>query len=92
MTVSRALRCGPIQSGAHALTVIRTDLPPDQLPQTNVPAVNTTDDRLEVVGFHSATEGGGFSVETQLEPGAYVLICNVGSHYARGMRTGFDVT
>ena len=79
-----------LKSGEHALSVLRTDLPPDKLPTTPTPAVDVTDERIEVVGFH-AVSGSDFTIETQLEPGAYVLVCNIGGHYVRGMRAGFEV-
>ncbi|MDQ3963230.1 MAG: hypothetical protein M3277_04850 [Actinomycetota bacterium] len=81
-----------VESGLHALTVIRTDLPPDQLPTTDGTSfVAITDEQIEVMGFHQASENN-FSLETQLDTGSYVLICNVGGHYTSGMRTAFDVS
>ena len=81
-----------VESGLHALTVIRTDLPADQLPTTDGTSfVDITDERIEVMGFHEESENN-FSLETQLDTGSYVLICNLGAHYASGMWTAFEVS
>lgn len=79
-----------VESGYHALTVLRTDLPPDQL-LTDVPdAVDVTDDRIEVVAWNPDPKKDPI-LETQLDSGAYVLVCNLGGHYARGMWAAFEV-
>lgn len=81
-----------VKNDLHALTVLRTDLPPDQLPTFGAANVDINDERVELVGYGGPWgAGAGESVEAQLEPGAYALICNLGGHYARGMWTGFEV-
>lgn len=80
-----------VEAGSHALTVMRTDLPPNDLPRDGPDVVDITDESVEVIGWHGDSDTG-FSLETELDPGSYVLICNLGGHYARGMRTGFEVT
>ncbi len=75
----------------HALTVLRTDLPPDGLPISEELQADTVDDRIEVV-YSEAGTSEGHSVEIELRSGSYLLICNVADHYSLGMRTGFEVT
>ena len=84
-----------VEDDAHALSVLRTDLPPDQLPTFGAANVDINDERVELVAYEGpwgeTGSGSRVRVEVQLEPGAYALICNLGGHYARGMRTGFEV-
>lgn len=75
----------------HNLLVVKTDLAPDALP---VDAGNNTVDesQLDVV-FNTNTLDAGDEEErvVTLEPGAYVLLCNVPTHYQTGMRVGLRV-
>lgn len=76
---------------AHELVVVRTDLPPDLLPVVGG-VVDPTDPRVMVVAATEAIGPGassGFGAE--LDPGSYVLICNLPAHYQAGMRTAFTV-
>jgi hypothetical protein len=77
-------------TGNHGLTVLRTDLPPGDLPTLGPVAVDVTDERIEVITTEGA-RGGTRSLEADLDPGSYALICNQGGHYVRGMWTGFRV-
>ena len=74
----------------HELVIIRTDLAPDALPvvgsQVDESAVQVID---EIPPFAPGTQQ---TASTNLATGAYVLICNVPTHYQAGMRTGFTVT
>ena len=81
-----------VKDDAHALSVLRTDLPPDQLPTFGAANVDINDERVELVAYEGPWGSNSrVSVEAQLDPGAYALICNLGGHYARGMWTGFEV-
>lgn len=84
----------------HELVVIKTDTAPDALPTDDDGAVVEDDIDGEVIG-----EVEGFNEDSchgvfDLDPGAYVLICNlveiedgeVEAHYSKGMRIAFDVT
>jgi uncharacterized cupredoxin-like copper-binding protein len=80
-----------VEAGIHALTVLRTELPPGQLPTRDDGAyVNTIDDRIEVIAWEAASDRK-HTMDAELGPGAYVLICNLERHYTAGMWTGFKV-
>jgi uncharacterized cupredoxin-like copper-binding protein len=80
-------------SAVHDLVVIKTDVPPDQLPiDPSILAVDTDAAGLERIA-RSESLGVGESqlLTAPLQAGSYVLICNVQTHYAEGMHTGFTV-
>lgn len=79
-----------VKTGVHVFSVYRTDLPADQLPTPNGYSVDVTDERIEVVATDAPSRRDR-SVDLQLEPGAYVLVCNLADHYTRGMYAGFEV-
>lgn len=72
----------------HDLVVLKTDLPQDKLPQ------DTAQQKVIETG-----KAGSVNVEAQrsaaltvtLEPGSYVLICNVAGHYQLGMHVALKV-
>jgi uncharacterized cupredoxin-like copper-binding protein len=76
----------------HELVIIRTDLAPGALPvvgsqvDENGAGVQVID---EISPFAPGTQQ---TASANLASGAYVLICNVPTHYQAGMRTGFTVT
>ena len=81
----------------HELVVIRTDLAPDDLPVEDglVP-----EDEVDIVGeIEPFSPDSQASMVLDLEPGNYVLICNIAevedgeleSHYEEGMFTAFSV-
>jgi len=82
----------------HNLVVIRSDLAPNQLPRLG-DGLGVDETKVEVVGntpFLFASQNGFIDVE--LEPGNYVLVCNVNplgidfsAHYEDGMFAGFSV-
>ena len=73
----------------HELVVVKTDLAADQLP---VDGAEVDESQLEVVVRISDIAAGQSIAETaDLEPGSYVLICNVPGHYALGMTAGFTL-
>lgn len=83
----------------HELVVIRTDLAPDALP---VVEGKVDEEQVDVIGeIEEFAPGQTESATFDLEPGNYVLICNITevgengeieSHYQLGMRTAFEVT
>jgi hypothetical protein len=82
----------------HELVVIRSDEAPDQLPvQRGAVPEEEVDFIGELEQFPSGDQASGVF---QLDPGNYVLICNLveeeedgtlESHYEQGMRTPFTV-
>ncbi len=67
----------------HELTIIQTDMAPDRLPTVNG-QVDTGP--LNVLGStEDLAAGRSATLTVQLEPGPYVLVCNIAGHYALGM-------
>lgn len=86
----------------HELVIYRTDLAPDKLPLN---ADNEVDlDEAALAGEavyvtpvrgdpdHRIREERGVDYTLDLEPGAYVLLCNLAGHYAAGQYIAFTVT
>jgi hypothetical protein len=86
----------------HELVVIKSDLDMGALPVDDDGMVVEGGDGITLIGeVEDVAVGAVDEVALDLEPGAYVLICNIlqtepdGSleaHYAMGMRTAFEVT
>ncbi len=74
----------------HALTVLRTDLPPDGLPTNSFGQALTLNDDIEII-YSESLSSTSHRAEVELSPDSYLLICNIGDHYGRGMYTGFTV-
>lgn len=81
----------------HEFVVIRSDLAPDALP---VEEGRVPEDEVELLDeIEPFAVGSTGSLTLDLEPGNYVLICNIAetedgeleSHYELGMRTAFVV-
>ncbi len=84
---------------SHELVIIKTDLPPNQLPTREDGSVD--EGGLEVIGRVRAVAPGAFErVTVTLAPGQYALICNIAdaqggelrSYYQLGMHTAFIVS
>ncbi len=89
----------------HELVIIKTDLAPDALPTNEDGTVNEDAEGIEVIDEIEEFEAGGSeSLTVTLEPGKYVLICNIGpsseeeaghmeheAHYKEGMHAAFTV-
>jgi uncharacterized cupredoxin-like copper-binding protein len=75
----------------HDFYVIKTDLPPAELPvdsatfQVRVSELNVVKFQPPIASSTSA------QVTVDLAAGHYVLICNIASHYQAGSRTAFTV-
>jgi hypothetical protein len=73
----------------HELLVVRTDLAADALP---VDGAEVDESGLDiVVRLSDISAGMSVAGEADLEPGSYVLICNVPGHYALGMAASFTL-
>ena len=74
----------------HELVVIKTDLAPDKLPpSTGEPGQMLEDGSVGEV--EDVDVGASKQLSLKLEPGKYVLICNLAGHYAAGMHVGLVV-
>ena len=73
----------------HELLVVRTDLAANALP---LEAGNVAEGDIDVVGeLDEFAAGLTERVTFTLEPGTYVLLCNVVGHYTAGMTISFTV-
>lgn len=75
----------------HEFVVVKSDLAPESLPQVNQKQVD--EKQVQVVGKTEPFDGGSKrELTVDVQPGRYVLQCNVPSHYISGMYTAFTVT
>lgn len=74
---------------AHDFIVIKTDLAPDKLTIDAQTQKANEDGRAG--GIQELAPGRGGNLRLDLQPGHYVLICNVPTHYQLGMRTELTV-
>jgi uncharacterized cupredoxin-like copper-binding protein len=73
----------------HNLRVIKTELDPGSLPIDSA-TFAVDESAVDVVAQLAEFDAGETQqLQAELEAGAYVLICNVPSHYDGGMRTAF---
>jgi uncharacterized cupredoxin-like copper-binding protein len=73
-----------VGSAPHELVLAKTDLAPDKLPTSSDGSVD--EESLDVPGEVSEIPGGADgSVSVDLQPGSYVMFCNLPGHYASGM-------
>jgi uncharacterized cupredoxin-like copper-binding protein len=80
---------GPDQ---HEFVVFKTDLAPDKLP-VDQGLVNENASSLQKINEQQEyPSGDSRTLTVNLEPGNYVLICNIVGHYEQGMHVGFTVT
>jgi hypothetical protein len=94
-----ATNIGPMDP--HELVVVRTDLPPGELPTREDGSFDEDAEGVAVIGeIEEFDPGLTQSMTLDLEPGSYVLLCNlveeedgeVEAHYALGMWVGLEVT
>ena len=73
-----------IGSAPHELVLAKTDDAPDQLPTSSDGSVDEAS--LDVPGEVEEVEGGAEgTVSLDLQPGKYVMFCNLPGHYSGGM-------
>ncbi len=76
----------------HELVLIRTEVAPGQLP-LGTDGVTADEERLAPIAaneYIGVDEDGPLVAD--LDPGRYVLFCNLPGHYQAGMRAGFVAT
>jgi len=71
----------------HNLLVVRTDAAADGLPVEG----STASEEGTVAETDVLAQGERQTITVDLDPGAYVLICNVPEHYRAGMYAPFTV-
>lgn len=83
----------------HEFVVIKTDLALTDLPTDETGTVDEAGGGMEVIGeIEDVAVGASEELTVTLQPGAYVLICNIydetekEAHYQEGMRASFTVT
>lgn len=76
-------------STAHDLVVLKTDLAPDKLPVDTQTQKAKEDGKLGAVD--QVSPGKSANLRLELPAGAYVVICNVPTHYQLGMRSALTV-
>ena len=75
----------------HDFLVIQTELDPGALPVDDE-TFAVVEAELNVVASSVNVEAGeSAEVAADLEPGSYVLLCNIPTHYEAGMVTAFTV-
>lgn len=79
---------GPDQ---HEFVIFKTDLAPDNLPVENAQVVETAPSLQKIDEQQEYPSGETRTLTVSLEPGNYVLICNIVGHYQQGMHVGFTV-
>jgi len=74
----------------HTFFMVKTDLADDVLPVADhLVQVDQLDVVAEIDTFPAGTEQ---SLSVDLQPGAYVMFCNLTGHYESDMHTAFTVT
>jgi len=84
-------------TNVHEMVVVKTDLDPGALPTNADGSINEEGEGVAAIGEVEDVAIGGSAVLTlDLEPGKYVLLCNIVDggevHFKQGMRTAFEVT
>jgi uncharacterized cupredoxin-like copper-binding protein len=81
---SNAIEAENVGDMPHELVIAKSDLDPAKLPTTSDGSVD--EEALDVIGETGDVEPGQTGVvNADLEPGSYVMICNLPGHYAGGM-------
>jgi uncharacterized cupredoxin-like copper-binding protein len=76
----------------HEFVVIKTDLASDALP-LNAEGNGVDEDQVDPVDeAEDIAAGADASFTATLEPGSYVVICNITSHYGAGMHAALTVS
>ena len=85
----------------HEFAIFKTDLPADKLPVVEGKVDEEKAGLLEEAVYatpvrgdpdHRIREGRGANLTITLEPGKYVLLCNLAGHYQAGQFIPFTVT
>jgi uncharacterized cupredoxin-like copper-binding protein len=87
--VLRVRNAAPV---THEFIVVRTDLPPDELP-IGPDGLSVNEDWLSSMGELPENPAGTTNLlSLDLAPGHYVFFCNLEGHYLGGMHAALEVT
>ena len=75
----------------HELVLLKTDLSPGSLPVKNGQADEKAGNAEDVLEIEHVKPGKTKKASANLEPGNYVLVCNIPGHYQAGMYGGLTV-
>jgi hypothetical protein len=74
----------------HDIKLVRTDLASGALPRSGA---DVDEGKLDILAKKTDLKRRDkATLDVKLQPGSYVLFCNVSGHYQLGMHTGFKVT
>lgn|SRR2546425_5552999 len=73
----------------HSFVVLKTEIPHDKLPVDGATAKAKEDGKVGEI--KSIAAGKSAAVRLELQPGKYVLICNIAGHYQLGMHTSITM-
>jgi uncharacterized cupredoxin-like copper-binding protein len=76
----------------HEFVVFQTDLAPDELPEEKGEVDEEGEGLTAVDEQEDIAAGTSVTLDVTLDPGTYVIICNIEDHYLRGMRVGLTVS
>jgi uncharacterized cupredoxin-like copper-binding protein len=76
----------------HEFVVVKTDAAPDELP-LNEAGDEVDEEQIDGVGEQEdIAASSDVTLSLTLDPGSYVVICNITGHYNQGMHAGFTVS
>ena len=78
----------------HEFVILRTDLPLDKLPTKAGGQLDEKNKQLKSIaeiGDNDLKKGATKPLKTVLSKGRYVVICNVGNHFEKGMKAALTV-
>ncbi len=73
----------------HEFVVVKSDQAPDQLPVENG---LVSEDGIDLIGeAEDIAPSTTTDLALNLQPGSYIIMCNIAGHYEQGMHAGFRV-
>lgn len=75
----------------HEFLIVKTDIAPGEIPLDGDHFPEDADGIEVIDEIGEFANGTTETLDVTLEAGSYQLVCNLPSHYANGMFTGFDV-
>ncbi len=67
----------------HNVVLLRSLLPPDQLPTTGIRLDEASPDIVVLAGTPPLSSGATETLSVVADPGTYVLVCTIPHHYVR---------